>query len=79
LAQVALDVALVRPFKRRRLKLLAAENPEFIVKLEDTGLINAQGGWWIGVGPSQHIDPRRKVPKIIPCRMLRTFFLAAKR
>jgi hypothetical protein len=43
LAQIALDVALARPFKRRRLEFLAAENPELIVKLENTGLIEAQG------------------------------------
>jgi hypothetical protein len=43
LAQVALDVALVRPFKRRRLKFLAAANPELMARLEDTGLVHAQG------------------------------------
>ena len=41
LAQVALDVAFVKPFKRKRLKFLAATNPELMKKLEDTGLIYA--------------------------------------
>ena len=41
LAAVALEVALVKPHKKRRLKVLAKEKPALVRKLEDTGLIYA--------------------------------------
>ena len=41
LADVALEVALVKPYKRRRLKFLARERRELLEKLEKTGLIFA--------------------------------------
>jgi hypothetical protein len=41
LAQVALEVALVKPHKRRRIKFLAKTNRELLMKLEETGLIFA--------------------------------------
>lgn len=41
LARVALDVALVKPHKRRRLKFLARERRDLLEKLEQTGLILA--------------------------------------
>lgn len=43
LAQVALDVALLKPHKRGRIKHIAAANRELLAKLEDTGLIHAHG------------------------------------
>lgn len=41
LADVALEVALVKPYKRRRLKFLARERRDLLEKLEKTGLIFA--------------------------------------
>jgi hypothetical protein len=43
LAAIALEVGRIKPYKRRRLKLLARENRELLQKLEDTGLIMAHG------------------------------------
>ena len=41
LATIAFDVAIIKPHKKRRLKFLARENPELLLKLEETGLIMA--------------------------------------
>jgi hypothetical protein len=41
LAEVVLEVARVKPFKRRRLGFLARHHPDLIRKLEETGLIVA--------------------------------------
>lgn len=41
LASIVLEVAKVKPCKRRRLKFLARENKELLIKLENTGLILA--------------------------------------
>lgn len=39
LAKLVLEVAKIKPYKRRRLKLLAQSYPELLVKLEEAGLI----------------------------------------
>ena len=41
LAELALDVALIKPHKRKRLRYLAEKRPDLIDKLEETGLIHA--------------------------------------
>ncbi len=41
LADVVLDVARVKPYKKRRLKVLAKERRDLLQKLEETGLIYA--------------------------------------
>ena len=41
LARIVLDVAQVKPYKKRRLKVLARERPDLLTKLEETGLIFA--------------------------------------
>jgi len=41
LAGIVLEVALVKPYKRRRLKVLARERKDLLQKLRDTGLIFA--------------------------------------
>jgi hypothetical protein len=41
LAIIALEVATVTPFKKRRLKVLAQKRPDLMAKLEETGLILA--------------------------------------
>jgi len=41
LAQIVLDVARVKPHRKRRLKFLARERPDLIDELEETGLIMA--------------------------------------
>lgn len=41
LAVVVLEVAKVRPYKRRRLKVLARERRDLLKKLDETGLILA--------------------------------------
>lgn len=41
LAAVVLEVAAVKPYKKRRLKILARHHPEVLSKLEETGLIFA--------------------------------------
>ena len=41
LAAVVLEVALVKPHRRRRLKMLARERPDLLERLEKTGLIFA--------------------------------------
>ncbi len=41
LARIVLDVAQVKPSKKRRLKVLARERPDLLTKLEETGLIFA--------------------------------------
>lgn len=41
MAELVLEVALIKPHKKRRLKFLAKENPELLSKLENTGLIMA--------------------------------------
>jgi hypothetical protein len=40
-ASIVLEVAKVRPYKKRRLKILARENRPLLKKLRDTGLIMA--------------------------------------
>ena len=42
LAEIVLDVAKVKPHKKRRLKMLARERRDLLAKLEETGLILAQ-------------------------------------
>lgn len=44
LAQIVLDVARVKPQKRRRLRVLAQKRPDLLEELEETGLILAHGG-----------------------------------
>ena len=39
LATIVLDVARVKPYKTRRLKVLAQKHPELLGKLRDTGLV----------------------------------------
>lgn len=39
LASIVLEVALIKPHKRQRLKFLAKENRELLLKLESSGLI----------------------------------------
>jgi len=41
LAAVVLEVAQVKPYKRRRLKVLARQRRDLIRKLDETGLIMA--------------------------------------
>ena len=41
LASIVLEVAEVKPYKKRRLKVLARERRDLLRKLEDTGLIFA--------------------------------------
>jgi hypothetical protein len=41
LAAIALEVAMVKPYKKRRLKVLAKEQKELLRKLDETGLILA--------------------------------------
>lgn len=41
LANIVLEVADVKPYKRRRLKVLAKERRDLLQKLEETGLILA--------------------------------------
>ncbi|HET8563602.1 MAG TPA: hypothetical protein VFM35_07010 [Candidatus Binatia bacterium] len=41
LATIVLEVARVKPYKKRRLKFLAKEHRELLIKLEETGLILA--------------------------------------
>ena len=41
LAEIALEVARIKPYKTRRLKFLAQKHPELLRKLEDTGLVLA--------------------------------------
>jgi len=40
-AQLILEVARVKPYKRRRLKFLRKERPDLLRRLEETGLIHA--------------------------------------
>ena len=42
LAEIVLDVAKIKPHKKRRLKMLARERRDLLAKLEETGLILAQ-------------------------------------
>jgi hypothetical protein len=41
LAGIELEVAKVKPYKKRRLKVLARERRDLLLKLEETGLIFA--------------------------------------
>lgn len=41
MASIVLEVARIKPHKKRRLKFLARENRELLVKLAETGLIAA--------------------------------------
>jgi hypothetical protein len=41
LASIALEVALVKPYKKCRLKMLAMERKDLLRKLDETGLILA--------------------------------------
>jgi hypothetical protein len=41
LAAIVVEVAQVKPYKKRRLKVLARERPDLLRKLEETGLIYA--------------------------------------
>ncbi len=41
LAVIVLEVARIKPYKKGRLKVLARENRELLLKLEETGLIYA--------------------------------------
>lgn len=41
LAKVVLEVALIKPHKRRRLRYLAQTNPALLQRLEEAGLIEA--------------------------------------
>ncbi len=44
LAEIVLEVAAVKPHKRRRLKVLAKERRDLLRRLEETGLIFAHHG-----------------------------------
>ena len=41
LAGIVLEVALVKPYKKRRLKVLARERRDLLAKLDETGLVTA--------------------------------------
>lgn len=41
LAQIVLEVAEIKPYKKRRLKVLARERRDLLNKLKETGLIDA--------------------------------------
>ena len=41
LAGIVLEVAMVKPYKKRRLKVLAEKRKDLLVKLEETGLVLA--------------------------------------
>ena len=41
IAQIVLEVAKVKPYKKRRLTVLARERPDLLRKLEETGLVYA--------------------------------------
>jgi len=41
LAGIVLDVAKVKPYKKRRLKVLAKERKDLLIKMKETGLIYA--------------------------------------
>lgn len=41
LAEIVLEVARVKPYKKRRLKVLARERRDLLQRLEETGLIYA--------------------------------------
>ena len=41
LASIVLEVASVKPYKKRRLKILARERRDLLAKLDETGLILA--------------------------------------
>ena len=41
LAGIVLEVAKVKPYKKRRLKVLARERRDLLIKLDETGLIFA--------------------------------------
>ncbi len=43
LAEIVLEVAKVKPYKKRRLKVLARERWDLLEKLDETGLILAHG------------------------------------
>jgi len=43
LARIVLEVAQITPYKKRRLKELARKNRDLLHKLDETGLILAQG------------------------------------
>lgn len=45
LANIVLEVAQIKPHKKRRLKILARERRDLLQKLEETGLIYAHGGF----------------------------------
>jgi hypothetical protein len=45
LATVVLEVAQVRPYKCRRLRILARERRELLNRMEETGLILARPAW----------------------------------
>lgn len=45
LASIVLEVALVKPYKRRRLKFLWQERRDLLEKLEKTGLIDEHHSW----------------------------------
>ena len=40
-AALVLEIARIKPYKRRRLKVLAEKRRDLLEKLEDTGLIDA--------------------------------------
>jgi len=41
LAGIVLEVARAKPYKKRRLQVLAEKRPDLLAKLEETGLIDA--------------------------------------
>ena len=43
IAEIVLEVAKFRPYKKRRLKILARQRPDLFRKLEETGLVWAHG------------------------------------
>lgn len=45
LAGIVLEVAKVKPYKKRRLKVLADKRKDLLEKLDETGLILAHGGY----------------------------------
>jgi hypothetical protein len=46
LAGIVLEVARVKPYKKRRLKFLAQKHPDLLRKLQDTGLVLAHTWDW---------------------------------
>lgn len=68
LAEIVLEVAKFRPYKKRRLKILARQRPDLFRKLEETGLVWAHGSdpWDMPVVPDREtLEARREEALVI--------------